>query len=726
MRKQTLKRRTFLKTSTLAGAGFAIGFTFDPFVSLATGSGPSVSRTKGEKLGLWVRIASDGTITLIAPSSEMGQGVNTSLSMIIAEELEADWQSIKTETAPAHSDYKNPNNPLQFTGGSSSLRGFWEPLREVGAAAREMLKTAAAQKWDVPVNECEAKSGKILHKKSGCEIGYGELAEAAGKLDVPSDPVLKSPEDYELIGKPVMRLDLPAKVTGSAQFGIDVRIPGMLFATVRQSPVFEGEVLSFDETAAKNVRGVVAVVQVPNGIAVVADNTWRAKKGMEALNPQFKDGKTAGESSMPGLDSQQVREQFLAALDDEGKGENDAEHAAAGLPFLDLEYEVPFLAHATLEPMNCTAYVRDDFCEVWAPTQNQEMSMDAAKDITDLDEDQIRIHTTLLGGGFGRRLETDYVKQAVTVSKLLEKPVQLTWMREEDIQHDFYRPASISRFQISLGRDGFPLKWENQLAAPSILKRYFSPLGWFGFDPTSTEGADVLPYAIPDFDFDYSLVDPGVPVGFWRSVGSSHNAFYTESAIDEAAHTAKQDPFEYRRKLLAQKPRFRKVLEKVAADANWGRRIPEGHGLGIALHKSFASIVGAVLEVSANASGNLKMHKVWITIDCGKVVNPDTVRAQMEGGFVFGLSAALGEEITLKNGRVEQSNFHDYTILRMKGVPEISVSIIENRTLDDDQIGGVGEPAVPLAAPVLANAIFAVTGKRYRSLPLSKHGVSLI
>ena len=726
MRKQTLKRRTFLKTSTLAGAGFAIGFTFDPFVSLANGSGPSVSRTKGAELGLWVRIASDGTITLIAPSSEMGQGVNTSLSMIIAEELEADWQSIKTETAPAHSDYKNPNNPLQFTGGSSSLRGFWEPLREVGAAAREMLKTAAAQKWDVPVNECEAKSGKILHKKSGCEIGYGELAEAAGKLDVPSDPVLKSPEDYELIGKPVTRLDLPAKVTGYAQFGIDVRIPGMLFATVRQSPVFEGEVLSFDETAAKNVRGVVAVVQVSNGIAVVADNTWRAKKGMEALNPQFKDGKTAGESSMPGLDSQQVREQFLAALDDEGKGENDAEHAAAGLPFLDLEYEVPFLAHATLEPMNCTAYVRDDFCEVWAPTQNQEMSMDAAKDITDLDEDQIRIHTTLLGGGFGRRLETDYVKQAVTVSKLLEKPVQLTWMREEDIQHDFYRPASMSRFQISLGRDGFPLKWENQLAAPSILKRYFSPLGWFGFDPTSTEGADVLPYAIPDFDFDYSLVDPGVPVGFWRSVGSSHNAFYTESAIDEAAHTAKQDPFEYRRKLLAQKPRFRKVLEKVAADANWGRRIPEGHGLGIALHKSFASIVGAVLEVSANASGNLKMHKVWITIDCGKVVNPDTVRAQMEGGFVFGLSAALGEEITLKNGRVEQSNFHDYTILRMKGVPEISVSIIENRTLDDDQIGGVGEPAVPLAAPVLANAIFAVTGKRYRSLPLSKHGVSLI
>ena len=370
--------------------------------------------------------------------------------------------------------------------------------------------------------------------------------------------------------------------------------------------------------------------------------------------------------------------------------------------------------------------MRDNFCEVWAPTQNQEMSMDVTKEITDLDEDQIRIHTTLLGGGFGRRLETDYVTQAVTISKFMRKPVQLTWMREEDIQHDFYRPASMSRFQISLGADGLPKQWNNQLAAPSILKRYFSPLGWIGFDPTSTEGADELPYSIPDFDFDYSLVDPGVPVGFWRSVGSSHNAFYTESALDEAAHAAKQNPFEYRRKLLQHEPRFRKVLEKVAEDAKWGRRLPEGHGLGIALHKSFASIVGAVLEISTNSSGLLKLHKAWITIDCGKVVNPDTVRAQMEGGFIFGLSAALGEEISLKAGRVEQSNFHDYAILRLQGVPEIYVSIIENKALDDDEIGGVGEPAVPLAAPVLANAIFSLTGKRYRSLPLSKHGVKLV
>ena len=724
MKKQIFNRRVLLKTSVLAGTGFAIGIGFDPLTSFAVEN--SASATKAADLGLWIRITADGTITLIAPSSEMGQGVNTSLSMIIAEEMEADWQSIKTETAPANSDYKNPEQPLQITGASSSLRGFWQPLREVGAAAREMLKTAAAQKWDVPVRECEAQSGKIIHQKSGREFSYGELAEAAGKLDVPSDPPLKSPEDYKLVGKSIPRLDLPDKVRGSAQFGIDVRLPGMLFATVRQSPVFEGEILSYDEAAAKNVRGVKAVVKVPNGIAVVADNTWRAKKGMEALNPKFHGGKTASESSKPGLDSRQVQQQFRTALDDEGKAEIDPQHAAAGLPFLDLEYEVPYLAHATLEPMNCTAYVRDNFCEVWAPTQNQEMSMDVTKEITDLDEDQIRIHTTLLGGGFGRRLETDFVTQAVTISKFMRKPVQLTWMREEDIQHDFYRPASMSRFQISLGADGLPKQWNNQLAAPSILKRYFSPLGWIGFDPTSTEGADELPYSIPDFDFDYSLVDPGVPVGFWRSVGSSHNAFYTESALDEAAHAAKQDPFEYRRKLLQHEPRFRKVLEKVAEDAKWGRRLPEGHGLGIALHKSFASIVGAVLEISTNSSGLLKLHKAWITIDCGKVVNPDTVRAQMEGGFIFGLSAALGEEISLKAGRVEQSNFHDYAILRLQGVPEIYVSIIENKALDDDEIGGVGEPAVPLAAPVLANAIFSLTGKRYRSLPLSKHGVKLV
>ena len=352
MKKQSFKRRTFIKTSTFAGAGLALGFTFVPLVNSATGGRVSVSGEKGAELGLWIRIAPDGTITLIAPSSEMGQGVNTSLSMILAEELEADWKSIKTETAPVNSDYKNPEQPMQLTGGSASIKGFWEPLREVGAAAREMLITAAAQKWGVSVGACKAQSGYIIHQKSSRKLGYGELVEAAGKLDVPSDPTLKAPEEYSLVGKPVPRLDLPDKINGTAKFGIDVRLPGMLFATVRQSPVFEGTVLSHDETAAKSIRGVTAVVSIPNGIAVVANNTWRAKKGMEALNPQFQDGLTKG------LDCQKVRKQFRKALDNKGKVELDSPKV------LDLEYEVPYLAHATLEPMNCTASVTDNFCEV--------------------------------------------------------------------------------------------------------------------------------------------------------------------------------------------------------------------------------------------------------------------------------------------------------------------------------------------------------------------------
>ena len=483
----------------------------------------------------------------------------------------------------------------------------------------------------------------------------------------------------------------------------------MLFATVRQSPIFGGKILSLDEVAAKAIRGVKAVVPVPNGIAVVADNTWRAQKGMDALNPQFTGGETIQ------LSSQNIHNKLITALDEEGKAKIDTEQ------FLDLEYEVPFLAHSTLEPMNCTANVKESSCEIWVPTQNQGMSMDVTKEITGLNDEQIKINTTLLGGGFGRRSETDFVTQAVTISKSLSKPVKVTWMREEDMQHDFYRPACISRFQIGLNKEGLPIQWENQLAGPSILKRFVAAMGWFGFDPTSTEGANELPYKIPDFNFDYSLVDTGVPVGFWRSVGSSYNAFFTECAIDEAAKLANQDPYEYRLKLLKDQPRYLKVLEKVAENANWGEPLPKNHGLGLAIHKSFGSIVSTVIEISSNASGIIKLQKAWIVIDCGKVVNPDIVKAQMEGGFIFGLSAALGEEITLKDGRVEQSNFHDYSILRLNGSPNISVEIIESGS----EIGGVGEPAVPIAAPALTNAIFSASGQRIRSLPLSKHGITI-
>ena len=704
MGKYSLSRRVFLKKSTLTFTGLIIGFTYEPESSLA------VKVENAEELGIWIRIAPDGSTTLIVPSSEMGQGVNTSLSMILAEELEADWQSVKTETAPVNSKYINPeSNSGQMTAGSSSVKGFWNPLRKAGAAVRLMLQKAAAQKWEIPIEECVAKSGYIYRKNSSQKLSYGELAEAAGKIDIPSDPPLKNSKDYNLVGKSIKRIDIPSKTNGSAQFGIDVRLPEMMYATIRQSPVFGGEVLSYDEDAAKSIRGVKKVTLIPNGIAVIADNTWRAKRGMEVLNLKFHGGKTIG------LESQQVQKELLKALDDEGKTKIEANKV------LDLEYEVPFLAHAPLEPMNCTANVTDNFCEVWVPTQSQGGCMDAAKEITGLDEEQIQIHTTYLGGGFGRRGETDFVKQSLILAKALGKPIKVTWMREEDMQHDFYRPASMSRFQIGLNKDGFPISWNNQLASPSILKRFFAPMAWFNIDPLSTEGADEIPYAIEDFNFDYSVVDSGVPVGFWRSVGSSFNAFFTESAIDEAAHLAQQDQFDYRMKLLSGKPRFQKVLEKVMRESKWGRILPKGHGLGISIHKTRGSIAGAVIEVSTDVNGMLNLNKAWIAIDCGKVINPNTVRAQMEGGFTFGLSATLGEEITLKDGRVEQSNFHDYSILRLKGSPEISVEIIES----GNEIGGVGEVAVPLAAPALTNAIFSSSGRRIRSLPLSKHGIKI-
>ena len=705
MGKYSLSRRVFLKKSALTFTGLIIGLTYEPESSLA------VKVENAEELGIWIRIAPDGSTLLIVPSSEMGQGVNTSLSMILAEELEADWQSVKTETAPVNSKYINPeSNSGQMTAGSSSVKGFWYPLRKAGAAVRLMLQKAAAQKWEIPIEECVAKSGYIYRKNSSQKLSYGELAEAAGKIDIPSDPPLKNSKDYNLVGKSIKRIDIPSKTNGSAQFGIDVKLPEMMYATIRQSPVFGGEVLSYDEDAAKSIRGVKKVILIPNGIAVIADNTWRAKRGMEVLNLKFHGGKTIG------LESQQVQKELLKALEDEGKTKIEANQV------LDLEYEVPFLAHAPLEPMNCTANVTDNFCEVWVPTQSQGGCMDAAKEITELDEEQIQIHTTYLGGGFGRRGETDFVKQSLILAKALGKPIKVTWMREEDMQHDFYRPASISRFQIGLNKDGFPISWNNQLASPSILKRFFAPMAWFNIDPLSTEGADEIPYAIEDFNFDYSEVDSGVPVGFWHSVGSSFNAFFTESAIDEAAHLAQQDQFDYRMKLLAGKPRFQKVLEKVMRESKWGRILPKRHGLGISIHKTRGSIAGAVIEVSTDVNGMLNLNKAWIAIDCGKVINPNTVRAQMEGGFTFGLSATLGEEITLKDGRVEQSNFHDYSILRLKGSPEISVEIIESGY----EIGGVGEVAVPLAAPALTSAIFSSSGRRIRTLPLSKHGIKII
>ncbi|MDP7157995.1 MAG: xanthine dehydrogenase family protein molybdopterin-binding subunit [SAR324 cluster bacterium] len=706
-----LSRRDFLRTSALAGTSLLVGCTF--------GSDPILSKPKAaqEQLGLWLRIAPDDSITLLLPSSEMGQGTSTSLPMVVAEELEVDLEQITLEIAPVHDAYKNSEMSMQGTVGSNSVIAWWAKLQKVGAAARTMLVQAAAQRWGVPESECVAQAGTVVHSPSGRKLRYGELVEVASKLNIPDDPALKNPKQYRYIGKPVPRMDGLAKVTGQAQFGIDITLPGMRYAVVRQSPVFGGAVQSVDDTAAKAIRGVEGVVEVPGGVAVVADSTWHAKKGADALKVEFSSGRTVG------LNDAEVARQFKAALDDLGKAE-----LGSG-KILDLEYSVPFLAHATLEPMNCTADVRPDSCTLWVPTQTQQMARDKAAEVTGLDDDQVTVHTTMLGGGFGRRSETDFVAQAVTVSKAIGKPVKLVWTREEDTQHDFYRPAYATRLQIKLGADGLPERWEQQLVGPSVLSQLFERafqselagniLKWIDWDLTSTEGAGEVPYTIPDHDLDYAIVDPGVPVGFWRSVGGSHTAFYIESALDEAAHLAGIDPGEYRRRLLQKQPRHLVVLEQVLQDSGWGAPLPKGHGRGLALHESFKSIVGQVLEIRVSPEGQLQPLRAWCVIDCGRVINPDTVRAQMEGGLGFGLSAALGERISLSNGRVDQSNFHDYTVARQADSPEIFVTILESGA----ELGGVGEPAVPPVAPALANAVFDATGIRVRSLPLRQHSL---
>jgi len=708
MKNTNMNRRTFLKVTTVAGGGLLVGCSFSSPKLLST---PQASE---EELGMWIRISTDNKITLIVPSSEMGQQAHTGQAMLVAEELEADWNSIKVVTAPVHPEYMISGD--QNTGGSGSIQDWWEKLRQVGAGTREMLVAAAARKWSVPVEECRAENGQISHSPSGRSLNYGKLASAAAKLSPPDSPTLKTPDQYRLLGKSLPKIHTPTKVNGVAEFGIDVRRPGMLFAAVSQSPVFGGQVKSYDEAAAKAVKGVEAVVPILNGVAVVADSTWHAKQGLEALKPQFEGGDSTG------LDSAKVNAKLRAALDGMGKAEVTAEKV------LDVEYEMPYLYHATMEPMNCTAHVTSDSCEVWVPTQNQTDTLKAVMEVTDFSEDQIQIHTTLLGGAFGRRSEWDFVTQAVMVSKALRKPVQVVWSREEDTQHGFYRPASMSRFQVGLGSDGLPVQWERQVAQPNLGARYIPPFGLIDFDPftiaASVHDYPMLPkhfYKVEGVEVTHTPVDLGVPVGFWRSPPNSLNVFYTESVMDELAHLAGQDPLAYRLKFLSASPRHKVALEQVALQAGWGSSLPEGNGRGIAINDwppmdEDVTVAAVVAEVSITNQGKLKVHRVDCVIDCGFAVNPDSVMAQMEGGIIMGMSAALFEQITLEDGRVAQSNFDDYRIARMRDTPEINVSIVKG----DSAPTGTGEPATSPIVPAITNAIFAATGKRIRKLPIGR------
>ena len=701
-------RRAFLETAGAAGAGLVISFYL-----------PSGLRFRSPTAGpfapnAWLRIGEDESVLVIVDRSEMGQGVTTALPMLLAEELEADWSRIRIEFAPADKAYTNPMFGMQGTGGSTSVRAAYTPLRKAGAAARELLVAAAAQTWGVEKAECRAERGAVVHARSKRRLTYGKLVTKAATLGAPPDVPLKDPKDWKILGTRVRRLDTPPKVDGSAQFGIDVKVPGMLVAVVARSPVFGGKAKSFDAAKAKAVPGVRQVVQISSGVAVVADGYWPAKKGRDALAITWDEGPTASVSSATIAQLFGQRAEQAGAVARHG-GDPDGTLGSAPAK-VDAVYDLPFLAHATMEPMNCTAHVRADGVDIWAPTQFQTGAQGFGAKIGGVTPDKVKVHTTYLGGGFGRRFELDFIQEALETSKAVGAPVKVIWSREDDIRNAQYRPANHHRMRAGLDANGQPVAWTHRIVAPSIMARVFPDTVKNGLDEEAVEGGVGMPYAIPNVHVDYLLTDTGIPVGFWRSVNNSYNAFAVESFIDELAHAAKKDPYEYRRDLLGKAPRHLGALNLAASKAGWGTAPPAGRARGIAVYKSFESYVAEVAEVSVATDGAVKVHRVVCAVDCGPVVNPSIVEAQMESAIVYGLTAALYGEIAIEGGRVKQSNFHDYQMLRLAEMPKVEVYIVPST----DAQGGVGEPGTPPIAPAVANAIFAATGKRIRKLPIGK------
>lgn len=704
-----LSRRDFIKAGATLGGGLVLGFAIPP------GARAAQAQTTGQFApNAFLRIGRDGTVTVVVPQSEMGQGVLTSLPMIVAEELDADWKTVRFEQAPADKAYANPILGIQITGGSTSVRAFWETLRKAGATARAMLVMAAAKTWGVDAAACRAENGTVMHQPTGRKLTYGELAGAAAKIPVPKDVTLKSPRDFNLLGKPLHRLDTPAKVRGDAVFGIDVKLPGMLIAAVARCPVFGGKVAKYDDHDTKLVPGVRQVVPINSGIAVVADTFWAARKGRDGLKITWDEGTLAS------LSSDGIYRLFEAAARQAGptaRNDGDAARAlSAASRKIEAIYQVPYLAHATMEPMNCTATVSKTRCEVWAPAQGQTQAQRTAAELAGLPPSSVFIHTTYLGGGFGRRGETDFVAEAVQTSKAVGAPVKVIWTREDDIRHDYYRPATYNLLSAGLDAQGLPVAWMTRIVGPSIFASHALGMGRKvpSLDPTSVEGLADLPYEIPNIRVEYIEKEPGVPVGFWRSVGCSQNAFIAESFMDEIAAAGEKDPYELRRKYLAKHPRHLGVLELAATRAGWGKPLPKGTYRGIAMAEAYGSFVAQVAEVSVAEDGTVRVHRVVCATDCGMEVNPDTIEAQMQGGIVFGLTAAFYGNISILNGRVEQGNFNDYQMLRLREMPAVEVYLVKSQ----EAPGGVGEPGVPPIAPAVANAVFAATGKRIRRLPM--------
>jgi isoquinoline 1-oxidoreductase subunit beta len=704
-----LTRRDFLRAGAVAGAGLTLAISLP-----SCGSEPAPPPGPPFTPNAWVRIGTDGSVTLVLDRSEMGQGVHTALPMLLAEELDVPWATVRVEQSGASKEYYNPLFQSMVTGGSMSVRTGWMPLREAGARARAMLVSAAATAWAVAPSECRTANGVVIHPATRRRLKYGELAGRASALPVPEKVTLKEPRDFTIIGTPAPRLDLGDKVAGKATFGVDVRVPGMLTAVVARSPVFGGVPATWDDAAARQVPGVRQVVRIGSGIAVLADGYWAAQQGRKALNVVWNEGAAVR------LGSAEMRKEMETRAGRAGHvARREGTGALAAGTRVSAAYDAPYLAHACMEPMNATAHVEATRCTVWAPTQYQcgmalgGGAQEVAARITGLDPASVTVHTTFLGGGFGRRAMQDFVTDAVEASKAAGVPVQVMFSREDDIQHDFYRPPTYARFAASLDPDGLPSGLTARVVCPSIMASAFGAPKT-QFDDSTVEGIANLPYAIPNLTVEAVQPDWEVPLGFWRSVGSSQNGFLVESFIDELAAAAGRDPVEYRTAMLGARPRHLGVLTLAAEKAGWGTPLPEGRARGVAVVESFSSYVAEVAEVSLNPDRSVRVHRVVAAVDCGTVVNPDIVAAQVESAIVYGLTAALHGEITIDRGRVAQSNFHDYPLLRMREMPVVEVHIVPSTEAPT----GIGEPGTPPIAPAVANAVFTLTGTRLRSLPM--------
>jgi len=714
MTTTSLSRRGFLQSSALTSGGLMLGVALPGAVTDANAAGMMYTPNA------WVHIADDNTITLLSARSEMGQGVYTSMPMLIAEELNVDIRSIKVAIAPPNQ--KLYGNALlggpQLTGGSTSVRDGWEKLRVAGAQVRMMLVSAAAQKWNVPESQLRAENGRVLGPK-GKKATYGQLAAAASKLPVPDKVVLKDPKDFRIVGKATRRLDTPAKVNGTAEFGIDVKLPGMVYASLEQCPVIGGTVKSFDASKAKAMPGVIDVVQIPDGVAIVADTWWHAKKAREGLTVVWDEGPGAAlthtkmlEGTRGGLTSGKV-------LPLKAVGDADAEIAKAG-KVIRAEYVMPLLSHSPLEPMNFTAHFQskgnESKVDLIGPTQWQDAAAGTVAKTLGVPPENVTLRTTFLGGGFGRRIDIDFIIQAAQISKAVNKPVKLLWTREDDMTHDFYRPMSVHQLAAAIGPDGKPTAMTFRMSSQSVTGRVFG-LPAEVQDPLMTEAA-VAGYAVPASRHDMVKHDAGLRVGYWRSVSHALNAFANETFIDELAVAAGQDPLAYRLSLLDSQPRFANVLKIAAGKAGWGTPAPAGHFRGIALMEGYDTYMAQVAEISVD-KGEVRVHKVTVAADLGRMVNPDTVEAQIQSSIVFGLTAALFGEITLDKGRVQETNFHQYRLLRLNESPAISITLVPST----EKPGGIGEPATALIGPAVGNAVFAATGKRLRRMPFTPENI---